>query len=74
MSETRVYDTGIDEVPRLKCAKCQMDLVLRQVTLSYLNSAFPVELPACPKCGQFYIPEDLATGKMLHVEKSLEDK
>lgn len=28
----------------------------------------------CPKCGQVYIPEDLAKGKMAQLEKSLEEK
>lgn len=74
MSEPRTYDTELDELPNMICAKCNEPLVLRQITLSYLNSAFPVELPACPVCGQFYIPEELAIGKILHVEKSLEDK
>jgi hypothetical protein len=39
-----------------------------------MSSTFPVELPACPTCGFIYIPEELAIGRMLHVEKSLEDK
>ena len=42
--------------------------------VQYLENAFPVELPRCPKCGQVYVPETLATGKMLDVEKALEDK
>lgn len=58
----------------LRCAKCDEPLVSRSVTLSYMDSAFPVILPACPRCGQVYIPESLARGRMLHVEKSLEDK
>ena len=28
----------------------------------------------CPKCGIVFVPEELALGKMLHVEKSLENK
>jgi hypothetical protein len=44
------------------------------VTITYLESSFPVELLRCPQCGLVYIPEDLAVGKMLQVEKTLEDK
>jgi hypothetical protein len=39
-----------------------------------MDSAFPVQLPRCPNCGQVYVPEMLAMGKMLEVEKALEDK
>lgn len=59
---------------KLRCAKCDEALISRSVTLSYMDSAFPVELPTCPKCGLVYIPESLARGRILHVEKSLEDK
>ena len=34
----------------------------------------PVELPLCPVCGFVYVPEELAVGKVLAVEKALEDK
>ena len=42
--------------------------------VKYLDNAFPVELPRCPRCGQVFVPESLAVGKMLDVEKALEDK
>lgn len=58
----------------LCCARCNCFLEIRPVTLSYMGSAFPVKLPACPACGLVYISESLASGRMLHVEKSLEDK
>lgn len=67
-------DYKYGEEVRLRCSKCDEALVPRSVTLSYMASAFPVELPACPRCGMLYIPEELARGRMLHVEKSLEDK
>lgn len=63
-----------DDEIKLCCAKCQKRLVPRPVTLSYMDSAFPVELPACPVCGLVFIPESLARGRILHVEKALEDK
>lgn len=56
------------------CVKCGVKLTLGKVTLAYLGSKFPVELYKCPECGLVYIPDDLANGKMLQVEKALEDK
>lgn len=56
------------------CVKCGIQLTLGQVTLSYLESSFPVELYKCSACGLVYIPEELANGKMKQVEAALEDK
>jgi len=60
--------------PRLTCAKCKQDLVPGKVMVSYMGNSFPVELLKCPECGIAYVPEELATGKMLRVEQALEDK
>lgn len=70
----KTYDTGIAPVEDLMCVACNQLLTPQPITLSYMNAAFPVELPACPVCGMVYIPEELAAGRILHVEKSLEDK
>jgi hypothetical protein len=59
---------------QLECVKCQIPLAPGSVTLTYMGSNFPVELPKCPRCGLVYIPEALATGKMQQVEAALEDK
>jgi hypothetical protein len=56
------------------CGKDKTPLELAKVTVSYLGSAFPVDLWRCPKCGQVFVPEDLALGRMAEVEKQLEDK
>ena len=56
------------------CAQCQRPLEPATVNVAYLGNAFPVELLKCPGCGQVFIPEDLALGKMVEVEKQLEDK
>jgi hypothetical protein len=56
------------------CLKCNVPLEMGKVDISYLGNAFPVDLPRCPGCGQVYIPEDLAIGKMAEIEKLLEDK
>jgi RNase P subunit RPR2 len=56
------------------CDKCKKHLLISKVKMRYLSGNFEVELMKCPECGAVYIGEDLATGKMLEVEKSLEDK
>ncbi|HMK60278.1 MAG TPA: hypothetical protein VK452_03920 [Dissulfurispiraceae bacterium] len=60
--------------PALTCAKCNRELTLGKVTVSYLGSEFPVDLLKCQDCGTVFVPEDLALGKMLQVEQALEDK
>ncbi|MGI5921245.1 MAG: DVU_1557 family redox protein [Syntrophomonadaceae bacterium] len=56
------------------CDKCKEKLVLSKVKVCYLSGNFEVELLKCPKCNNVFIGEDLALGKMLEVEKGLEDK
>ncbi|WP_027398476.1 DVU_1557 family redox protein [Anaerovorax odorimutans] len=56
------------------CDKCKEKLELHKVKVSYLGGNFEVELLKCPKCNNVFISEDLALGKMLEVEKGLEDK
>ncbi len=56
------------------CARCGEPLTLDNVEIAYLGSAFPVKLWHCKQCGLVLIPEDLALGRMLEVEKTLEDK
>lgn len=56
------------------CDKCKEKLVLSKVHVSYLGGNFEVELMKCPQCNNVFIGEDLALGKMLEVEKGLEDK
>jgi hypothetical protein len=68
-----VYES-IDPQGKLTCMKCGVLLEKRSVRLTYLENGFPVELPVCPICNFVFIPEDLATDKILRVEKSLEDK
>jgi hypothetical protein len=58
----------------LICLQCDLPLEMGKVNVAYLGSMFPVDLLRCPKCGQTFIPEDLALGKMAEVEKILEDK
>ena len=54
--------------------KCNWELELKKVVVSYLEGSFPVDLPVCKKCGQVFIPESLAIHKMLEIEQQMEDK
>lgn len=56
------------------CANCGRPLILGKVDISYLGNSFPVDLLKCSHCDLVLIPEELALGKMLEVEKALEDK
>ncbi|MDO5111166.1 MAG: hypothetical protein Q4E65_02560 [Clostridia bacterium] len=58
----------------LRCEKCGVEMVKGPVTLMYMGNDFPIEMPVCPQCGQYFIPEELALGKILQVERALEDK
>ena len=72
MAEKKYYT--VDPMGKLTCFKCKVPLVKGRASFGYLGNAFPVELPVCPKCGFIYVPEDLALGRVLTVERSLEDK
>jgi hypothetical protein len=56
------------------CARCEIPLEIGKVNVGYLGSVFPVDLLRCSRCGQVFVPEELAAGKMAEVEKMLEDK
>jgi RNase P subunit RPR2 len=74
MAEEKKNYYEIDKIGKLTCRKCKVPLVKANATFAYLDNAFPVELPVCPKCGFVYVPEELALGKVLSVERALEDK
>ncbi|MCX5883533.1 MAG: hypothetical protein NTU74_17585 [Deltaproteobacteria bacterium] len=57
-----------------KCRKCNVNLAVGPVTLSYMGNRMTADLPQCPACGFVLISEELATGKMAEVEQVLEDK
>ena len=56
------------------CAKCSCPVEEGPIKAMYLSGVFDVELLKCPKCKNVLVPEDLALGQMLEVEKGLEDK
>jgi hypothetical protein len=64
----------VSEERRLRCAKCDAELVTQQYTFGYMNRTFGYEVPVCPRCGRAYISRELAEGKMAEVEILLEDK
>lgn len=66
-------ENGERELPWV-CDKCKRKLESRKVKVSYLSGNFEVELMQCPQCKAVFIAEELALGKMLEVEKGLEDK
>ncbi|HBR07674.1 MAG TPA: hypothetical protein DD735_02120 [Clostridiales bacterium] len=72
MADKNYY--SIDPLGKLQCMKCHVALVKGKAKFMYLDNGFPVELPVCPSCGFVYVPEALALGKVLSVEKALEDK
>jgi len=47
---------------------------MHKAFFSYLEHSFSTEVLRCPVCGQVFIPESLARGKMAQVEVSIEDK
>jgi uncharacterized protein with PIN domain len=63
----------IDE-NELVCARCNVPLEKIETKFSYLGHVFTHPIPKCPSCGQVYIPEELAAGKISEVETMLEDK
>lgn len=56
------------------CAKCDEPVEMGPIKAMYLSGVFDVELLKCPSCKNVLVPEDLALGQMLEVEKELEDK
>ncbi len=59
---------------KIICQRCQLPLVSARARLTYQGVNFEADLPRCPRCGQAFIPEDLALGKMHELEITLEDK
>jgi len=58
----------------LKCCKCDVTLSMKRINFEYLAHNFFADIPACPVCGQVYVTEELAKGKIAEMEKHLEEK
>ena len=65
---------SFEKYTKAECGACGRFLELKKAEITYLGSVFTLDLPACPLCGTIFVPEELATKKMLEVEKILEDK
>ncbi|NLD18724.1 MAG: DNA-binding protein [Clostridiales bacterium] len=59
---------------KLICSRCKCPLEFIELRITYLDRHFTHKVPRCPQCGQVFVPQDLAEGKMAQVEKSLEEK
>jgi len=64
----------MEEKQRLICDKCQVEMKEHDVEFKYLNRSFRHKVPRCPQCGQVFISEKLASGRMKDVEIMLEEK
>lgn len=56
------------------CNRCRQPLAVQTVRLQYMQSIFPIDLPACSSCDFILISEELATTKIAEAEQALEDK
>ena len=64
----------MDKNAKLMCSRCGVEMEKRSAYFSYLDHSFHTDVLRCPECGQVFIPEELAKGKMAQVEISIEDK
>lgn len=62
------------EEKKMICARCQKELQPIKTYLTYLEHSFYADILKCPECGEVYIPEELAKGRIADVEMQLEDK
>ena len=56
------------------CGKCNVKLEEQPAVFQYLGHELTHSVLRCPVCGQVFIPEDLAKGKMHEIESMLEEK
>ena len=59
---------------KIICDKCQFPLAKTKTKLTYQGVKFEAELSRCPKCGQTFVSEELALGRMHELEIEMEDK
>ena len=64
----------MDKEPKLTCNLCGLALENANANFTYLGHAFRADVPRCPGCGQIFISEALAKGRIAQVESELEDK
>lgn len=59
---------------KVRCMKCDRDLVPKKIVFEYMGHTVAHAVPTCPKCGRVYVSQELAEGRMSEVEQLLEDK
>jgi uncharacterized protein with PIN domain len=59
---------------QLICEPCQVAMEPIEAHFTYLKRTFKHKVLRCPVCGQIYISEQLAKGRMREVEVALEEK
>ena len=74
MRQKRYNNIVITNDEHIRCAMCDEELELTKVTMTYLKSTFPTRILRCPKCGEYYLSEDLVATKVNEVEEYLEEK
>lgn len=67
-------DNSPGTASNLLCSRCSCFLENIEIHVTYLERHFTHKVPRCPQCGQVYISEELAEGRMAQLEKSLEEK
>jgi hypothetical protein len=73
VSSSHPVDLTSDDL-RWVCCRCSEPLEVGPVELTYLGNSFWLDLPHCPKCGFYLVPESLALVRMAQAEQLLEDK
>ena len=58
----------------LYCEKCDRWLIPQKVKFLYLGNQMEHKVPVCPRCGQIYVSEKLVLGKIVEIERMLEEK
>lgn len=64
----------MSDTKKLICCKCQKELEPGKTDFTYLGHSFYTDVLKCPECGEVFIPEDMARGRIADVEMQLEDK
>lgn len=75
ITKIKKKDVGEDAPgEHVKCTRCNVPLEKMEAHITYLDRHFSHKVPRCPRCGQVFITEEIADGKMAQLEKSLEEK
>ena len=64
----------MEEERLIICNRCDKKLEPMKAGFSYLGHVFHSNVLRCPDCGQVYVPEELAKGRIAEAEAALEDK